>query len=195
MKCWKTKKVPEQRTTDKDDQISKRVQWSHKKNSSHIKSRQECSNCVCFESSSKPFITRCHNHHHISLLNTRLLSWQEGRAIGLGSAFPQKNSTVVTQGTPQSYIVTYRYEHWRKTLFSLPFQDIKVWLLSTTTSPPGKKCMPIDKGRGVFCFGAFDTNYVTKRDKNMEKRTRFNWFRLWQQRSVVLVTILGHIWT
>jgi len=27
----KDKKVPEQRTTDKDDQISKRVQWSHKK--------------------------------------------------------------------------------------------------------------------------------------------------------------------
>jgi len=39
-------------------------------------------------------------------LNTRLLSWQEGRAIGLGSAFPQKNSTVVTQGTTviHSYI-------------------------------------------------------------------------------------------
>ena len=105
MKCGKTKKCPNRGPQTKMIKFPREFSGHIKKLQSHKKAGKNVQ-IVCFESSSKPFITRCHNHHHISLLNTRLLSWQEGRAIGLGSAFPQKNSTVVTQGTTviHSYI-------------------------------------------------------------------------------------------
>ena len=113
----------------------------------------------------KPFITRCHNHHHISLLNTRLLSWQEGN--WLGECFSTKELYGRHTGHHSHTQLHTGMTTDAKLLFTLPFQDIKVRLLSTTTSPPRKECMPIDKGRSnrVFLFDAFHTNYVTKRDK------------------------------